>query len=548
MLKKLPFCAVLLLASWRSLPAEDVGTVPPADPAYFALTGATIVVGNGEVLENGTLVIRDGLIESVGTDAPAPAGAWKIDASGMFVYPGLIDTLNTDAFKSERAGGPPQTGARGGRGGPPQPASTEGPGYFAHISAADHLESDSKLAAWREAGVLAVNAAPTEGIFRGRAALANLNGREADQMLVRTDTGMYLSFRGLGFRTYPGSLMGVIAHIRQTLSDAAHYRLAWAEYDKNHRGLKRPDIDRTLRALGPVVEGRLPLIFPASTEREIKRSLALCQESRTHCVIAGGYEAPAVAERLKSERVPVLVSLNFPKPPRDLHPDDEESLEAVRHRSEARKAAARLSEAGVPFAFASDGAGSGDFLSNIRVAVDKGLSKDAALRAATLSAAEILGTADQLGSLETGKIANVLVSDKELFDEKAKIKHIFVDGVHFEPPAQEEKKKANGGGKAVDLSGEWEGTVSSPGGDFKLTFSLKQEGEVLGGTVTSEQGVRTIQEGSVSGDSFSFRIETDMGGGPVEVTFSGTATADRLSGSASLGQLGAAPLEARRVP
>ncbi len=540
---------LLCWAGGTFLAAQEVGTVPHADPPFFALTGATVSVGNGDVLNDATVVIRDGLIEAVGVGIPAPQGAWVIDATGMFVYPGLIDTLNNEAFKSDKP--TPQQGGeeRPGRGGPPAPASPEGPGYFAHVSAADNLESDQKLAAWREGGVLAVNAAPSEGIFRGKPAVVNLNGMDSDRMVVRADTGMNMSFQTLGFRTYPGSLLGVIAHIRQTLSDAAHYRVAWSEYEKSPRGLKRPETDRTLDALGPVVEGKMPMVFPAQTRREINRALDLCREAGARCLIAGGFQASEVADRLKAEKVPVLVSLNYPKKPKDQHPEAEEQLEAIRYRVNAPKTAAALNEAGLPFAFCSDGSGSRDFLPNLRMAVEKGLPAPAALRAATLSAAEILGVADELGSLEKGKIANLIVSDRDLFDEKAQIRHVFVDGVHYDYPAKkEDKKKSDGDAKSVDLSGEWAASVDSPGGRRTMTFSLKQEGAALQGSVTSEQGSTPIRDGSIDGDSFSFKIDVDFGAGPTEITFSGTAEGESLTGTATVGQFGGAAMEAKRIP
>lgn len=547
MARKLPIVALLTFCALSALPGQEVGSVPPAVPPYYALTGATVMVGDGNVLNNATVVINDGLIEAVGTGLPAPAGAWEIDASGLFVYPGLIDALSHEGLK--RRSGASQPSQPGGRGPQSNTENEEGPGYFAHLSAADQLDSDDKkLTSWREAGVLSLNVAPNEGIFRGRAALVNLNGKDPDNMIVRADTLMNMAFQSLGFRTYPGSLMGVIAHIRQTLSDAAHYSLAWAEYQKDMRGMKRPQTDRTLQALQPVLDATLPLAFPAKTQREIERALKLCAEVKARCIVAGGFEAPAVADQLKEAGAAVLVSLDYPEKPRDPHPEFDEALSTLRYRAQAPQAAARLHEAGVRFAFFSDGANSSDFWKNLRKAVEKGLPKDAALRAATLSAAEILGVADQLGTLEKGKIANVVVADKDPFDDKAAIRHIFVDGIHFEIPAKKEGKKGDADAPLAKAAGTWDATITPSGQTVSMTFTLVQDGETLEGTVTNDEGTLQIYDGSVSGDTVSFKFEVNFGATPTEVTVSGTVAGDSMSGTASVAGMGAVPMEATRIP
>ncbi|MFQ5737646.1 MAG: amidohydrolase family protein [Acidobacteriota bacterium] len=437
-----------LLLSFSLAWAQDVGEMPPTVPPVYALTGATVAVGNGQVLSNASIVIQEGLIKAVGPDIPVPPGAWEMDLSDMYVYPGMIDSLTHVGLRRESAGTgpaargpnrPPQRGAPRRQG----PKSEEGPGLFAYVSAADRLDAkDKKLPSWREAGILSLNVAPAGGIFRGVTAVVNLNGKDADHMIVRSSVAMNMSFQGMGFRTFPGSLLGVMAHIRQTLFDAQQYKAAWEVYSPDKRGLERPETDRTLDALQPVIDGSLPLVFPAKREREIRRALKISRETGTQCVIAGGFEAGSVADLLKEREVLVLLSLNYPKKPKDSNPEAEESLSTLRYRVNAPKAAAGLYQAGVRFAFFSDGISKASgFLEGIRRAIENGLPENAALRAATLSAAEILGVADQLGSIETGKIANLVVSDKDLFKEKAHVRHVFVDGIHYETPAKDTGKK-----------------------------------------------------------------------------------------------------------
>lgn len=432
----------------HAAPAQDilgrrVGQLPPSNPPVFALTGATVHVGNGEIVENATVVLREGLIEGVGQDLAVPPDAWTLQLDGMHIYPGLIDTLSGVGVSGRKGEGgsppsrPPSAESRPGRGGERNP---EGPGLFPHLSVADQIDlGRESFKSWRDAGVLTLNLAPDQGIVMGRSALVNLSEAEADRMIVQSPSAMRFSFEGLGFRTFPGSLMGVIAHIRQTLLDARHYGEVHQVYSTHRRGLQRPETDRALRALQPVVNRELIAIFPASREREIRRVLELAEELQIRVVPAGGVEAGRLIDALKSSATPVLISLNFPKPPKQRHPEAEDSLEEMEFRQQAKRSAADLARAGLPFAFYSDGLKNGDdFLKAVRTTVEEGLSKDSAIRALTLDAARIFGVDEQLGSIENGKIANLIVSEGELFDKESKIRHVFADGENFDITSEEE--------------------------------------------------------------------------------------------------------------
>ena len=528
--------------------------MPKTNPAYYALTGATLVIGNGQTIENGTVVIRDGLIESAGRGGP-PAGARSISLDGMFIYPGLIDALAD-------IGGPPATaapgaGRRGGRGGGgAQVMSEEGPGYFAHISAANLLDAAlGDPAAWRNQGVLTRHVSPANGIFKGTTAVINLNGEVSDKMLIQENIAMALSFRGAGFNSYPGSLMGVIAHIRQTLSDAVHYRDSWNVYRTNRRGLQRPETDRTLEALQPVISGDVPLLFPAKREREIQRSIDMCQQFNTRCVVAGGFEADQLIPVLKESGTPVLISLNFPRRPRDQHPEAEEDTSTIRYRVNAPAVASNLQAAGIKFGFYSDGASAQDFLAGLRRTSARGLSPEAALRAATLTTAEILGVSDVLGSIERGKVANLVVTDKDLFQDGAAVKHTFVDGIHFDAPDQPAAGRGGRGGRGgagpggtmANVSGDWDVRITLPDRTLNVQFSLSQEERGLTGEVTSELGTVPIYDGRVRGERFSFNITVDIQGTQTEIAVRGTVEGDTLQGTMD-SPAGSTPMEGSRRP
>nr|MBA3948905.1 amidohydrolase family protein [Acidobacteriota bacterium] len=245
--------------------------------------------------------------------------------------------------------------------------------------------------------------------------------------VVRAPVALHVDFQ-TGFGPYPNSLMGAIAFIRQAFSDAAWQRQALAHYEKNP-ATARPAWDPALNGLLPAVDGQMRVAFTANEAREIARVLSLAKELKVMPMIVGGLEAGELTADLKAANAPVVFSLNYPTRPRTLAPDADESLDALRSRADAPKTPGVLAKAGVLFAFESGGLRQpGDFVKNAAKAVKEGLPADAALRALTIDAAKIAGADQRLGSLERGKIANVLITDGDLFDEKTTVKHVFVDG------------------------------------------------------------------------------------------------------------------------
>lgn len=384
-------------------------------PSVYALQNARIVPVSGPVLERGTVVIRDGLIEAVGPDLAVPGDARLMEGKGLTVYPGLIDAISELGLPTAA----PTPGT---------PGTEEGGNLRSFFRVAD-IVTDGGAAAItaRQAGVTTVLSIPNRGIFAGQSAVLSLNG-DRTTTIVRTPVALHTRFVGTGSREYPNSLMGVLAYVKQGLLDARRYREAWEAYRREPRQLRRPETDRSLEALLPVIETKLPLVLPGNTVPEVQRALRLGEEAGVKVWLSGGAESGTVAAALQAKHVPVLLSLKFPDRPADPGPDNDESLQVLRRRVEAPKCAAQLEKAGVRFAFGSAGASPADFVRNAGRTVKAGLASEAALRALTLSAAELLGVEQQLGSIEGGKVANLVVTDGDLFAEKTRVRHVFVDG------------------------------------------------------------------------------------------------------------------------
>jgi imidazolonepropionase-like amidohydrolase len=380
-----------------------------------------------------------------------------VDGEGLTVYPGLIDGLST--WGQPYAGPAASTTATTGRGGrgatttttttPPAavPAAApargpeDRPATTSWLKIADEVTfTDRRIESARSAGFTTAVTFPTRGIFAGQGAIIDLlSDAKSGEMVLVPAVGQYISLSrggggggGMG-GGFPSSLMGYIAYIRQIYLDAAHYQLVKDAYAKDPRGMERPAYDRALEG---VLESKR-ILLPANRLVEIDRMLRFAAELKQPAILYGGRETfrPEAAALLKKYRTPVLLSMRWPEKPRDADPEDVESMRTLETRDKAASAPMVLESAGVKYAFYSDGLDQArDLQRAVKKAMDAGLPRDAALRALTLSPAEIFGVADRLGSIEKGKIGNLVVTRGDIFDDRTKVEIILVDGKKYTPP------------------------------------------------------------------------------------------------------------------
>lgn len=434
-------------------------------PRAYAIVGGTVHLGDGTVLEGATVVLEDGLITAVGADAAAPAGAWEVDASGKRVYPGFTTAFGDlglgggSGSPGRSSGGP---GAAGSSGANPRPARgpEDRPATHSFRRAADSLTlSDDRLAARRARGFTSAVSFPRNGIVSGHGVFLNLVGSEtgdARDLVLAEEAALLVRLETAGFRSFPGSMMGVIAYLRQLFLDAAHYGEIREIYEADPAGLARPRYDRTLGPLAAAVAGEQPVLLPANLDKEIRRMAHLAEELGLRAVLYGGHEAAEAASFLGERDIPVLVNLAWPEADPDADPEATVPLRELRLRDRAPAGPAALAAAGVRFAFYREpparrgagnraggpagrgrrgGSGSSDDLAAVRKAVERGLDPEAALTALTLAPAEIYGVDDRVGTIAPGKIANLVIADGDLFRGEAAISAVFVDGVIHHPSA-----------------------------------------------------------------------------------------------------------------
>ena len=518
--------AVLLLLAFHPPKAHAQG----GEPQYFAIRGAKVFPVSGPPIEAATVVLSRGIITAIGRDAVIPPEAWVIDGKGLSVYPGLVDAFTDVGIPSApsaggESGGPrrPQERANGPQ---DRPASTP------WRSGAEEVNlSDKRIETWRNGGFTTVICAPKGGFFPGQAAVLNLAGERAGDLVVKTPVAIPVSFQGTGGfgGGFPDSLLGVLSYIHQVWLDTDWSMKAQALYEKNPKGVARPRYDRTEAALAEALEDHALVLVPANNRVQLRRALELIDRWQVNGAIYGGQMGYEVAPEIAAKKLPVLVDLKWPEAEKDADPEAKPSLRTLQFRDRAPSTPAAFTKAGVKFAFYSGGISAPkDILKAAKRSIDAGLAPDAALRAFTLSAAEIFGVADRLGSIETGKIANLVVTDGDLFDEKTKIKMVFVDGRRFEAHEPEKPKDPPKG----DITGKWKLSYTTPEGLEESTADLTMDKDgSISGSISSPHGNANIISGYLSGDKFTFTVNIVLDQGPTDVTFSGTFDGTSLKGS-----------------
>ena len=397
---------------------------PPGPRGVYAIQNAKIVPVSGAVIERGTVVIgADGKIAAVGANVTVPQGARTIDASGLTVYPGMMDAGTTMGLSEIGQGANATVDVA--------ETGSFNPNAQAYYGINPH---SAHIGVTRVVGITHVVSRPSGGIVSGQAALINLAGFTPPEMAVVPKLAMVINlprsgFAGRGFAAFLAQQQGnagdaqrtrerQLDSLRTILRDADAYGKAQDAYAKD-KSIPRPDRDVVLAALVPAVRGEMPVIFPADRAGDIRAALDFAREMKLKAIIMGGSDAPQVASLLKERDVPVILTGILGLPSREDDPYD------VNY-----SAAAKLAQAGVRYAIASgeDGAESRNLPYVAGMASAFGLSKEDALRAVTLVPAQIFGVADRFGSIEVGKVANLAVTTGDILEARTDTKFLFIDG------------------------------------------------------------------------------------------------------------------------
>ncbi|HEY0372869.1 MAG TPA: amidohydrolase family protein [Thermoanaerobaculia bacterium] len=383
-----------------------------------AIRNATIVPVSGPAIPNGTIVFSNGVITAVGANANVPSDATVIDGTGLFVYPGMIDSgTNVGLVEMDSVPGTVDTAELG----------DFNPNAQAAVAINPHSEV---IPVTRVNGITHVLSVPEGGIISGTSALVQLAGWTPAEMVVKAPAAMHIRFprlrSGNAFGPPPDeeqekeqrkAYTKSVDQLRDLLRDAQAYAKA-ASARANDRNVRRFDRDLMLEALVPVVEGRVPVVMHANLARDITAALEFADEFKLKVILSGAHDVARMVDDVKRRNIPVILGPILAMPQRE---DDPYDL--------VYSNAKTLYDAGIPFAIqTSDAHNARNLPYNAGACAAFGLPKDAALKAVTLSPAQIWGVADRLGSLEVGKNASLIVTDGDPLEIRTNVRRVFING------------------------------------------------------------------------------------------------------------------------
>ncbi len=559
---------LIVLSCPLALFAQDDKELKPVTRTY-AITNATIVQSPGRKVENGTVVVKDGLIISVGKGVAIPPEAIIIRADSMFVYAGFIDGLTRAGVNKPKEESKEKIKDPGNP--PPDRA-----GISPQNDVRNFLNpADKSLEELRNLGFTVAQVVPHGNLLPGQGSIVLLGGKSADQMVVVSNSSLYSELSGAN-GIYPNTTMAVMAKWRELYKQASQAKAYQSLYPSNRVGLERPGSDRILEAFYPIIDQRMPVLFKSEKILETQRVFSLKNDLGFSLMIADVKEGWPIIPKIKASGAKVFLSLDLPEevkkddkktdkkvegkadsikkqePPKVKTADELEKEALEKRKTEAiasyTSQASIFSKAGVQFGFSSMSAKSKDIPSNLRRMISAGLTEDAALAALTTTPAQLLGLSDRMGTIDNGKMANLVISDKTYFSEKAKVRYVFVDGVMYKMDVKESKKSDPN--SKVEIEGTWSTVTQSPQGNTEGKVVFKKDGSNYKGTVSGGRLPSPVDMTDVSldGDKLTYTYTISFGGNSMKVEVSVTVDNDSFKGNASVGQFGSFPVEGTKNP
>ncbi len=562
----------------------------------YYIENVNIVQKPGQMMEMGSIIIKDGIIQDVGKNLTAPADAQLIKADSMYVYPGFIDAYNNIGVKKseeeESSNGQGRRGNRGSSSGVPNPGNppNDKAGILPDRRLADVFDPKAKsTSSWREAGFTASMSSPKGGMLPGQANIILHSSKDASTSILKEGIGVVGTFENAS-RMYPATIIGVMAKYRDLYRKASYALSHENAYKANPVGMTRPAYDKSLRALYPVTTNDTPLYFEAEKLKDISRVFALQKDLGFTPVLMNVKQGGLHADQIIKQRIPLILSLDVPhseekkkeskaekgekkedkvvdasegdgeekmeeeKEVKEEEPKDPE-MEALKARKEKaivdyQSQAAMFVKKGVNFAFSGKDIKVKDLKKNLKAMMEHGISEDQILAALTTTPAQMYGVSNVMGTVEKGKLANIFVSTAPYFEDDAKIKYVFVEGKQFEYEIKEKKKKSSSG-ETADISGLYEYTVEIPGDTQRGTISLKKDGDSYSIIFKNDgdDDVDNIDASDVEtdGNSISFPLEVDNDGFMLKLTFDLSVDGDDMEGSVTAGQFGTFPMTGEKI-
>lgn len=559
--------------------SQDDKELRPVTSTY-AITNVNIIQAPGKKIEMGTILIKNGLISSVGKVLSIPADAIVIKADSMFLYAGFIDGLSRAGISKSKEEASREKVKDPGNPAPERAGITPQNDVRNFLNAADKSIEDL-----RNLGFTVSQVVPFGNLLPGQGSIILLGGKSADQMVLVNNSSMYSELSGAS-GVYPATTMAVMAKWRELYRQSSQAKAYQNSYSSNRAGLERPVSDRVLEAFYPVIDQRMPVLFKSEKMLETQRIFSLKNDLGFSLMIGNVKEGWPIVNKIKASGAKVFLSLDLPEEVKKEEKKDEkkdikkpdgkeepkkaeipkakttfdlekEALEKRKVESIASYAsqASVFAKAGVPFGFSTLDVKAKDIVPNLRRMIAAGLSEDAALASLTTVPAQLLGLSDRIGTVENGKMANLVISDKSYFNEKSKIRFVFVDGVLYKMDIKNENLPAGQAGKSdpnakIEIEGTWSTVTQSPQGNTEGKITFKKDGSSYSGSVSGGRLPEPVDAKDVSldGNKLSYNYTINFGGNSIKVEIDVTVDGDSFKGNASVGQLGSFVIEGTKNP
>jgi len=550
---------ILLVMLTGLLPFSTYGQDDDLAPVTgtYAITNVNIIQSPGRTVEMGTVLLEDGIIKAVGKSVSIPPDARVIKADSMYLYAGFIDGMShvgvempkeEDDNNVDDPGNPPNDIA----------------GIEPYRNVRTFLKpTDKTVEDWRKIGFTTAHVVPEGRMLPGTGAIILLTGRTPDEMVYKNNTSFYSQLRGAP-GVYPNTIIGVMAKYRDLYRNASYAKTYAQQYGNGSEDMQRPKSDRVLEAFYPVIDKKIAVAFKAEDVLDIQRVLKLKNELGFSLMLGDVKQGWDITDQIKSSNAPVFLSLDLPEMEKEKEESDSVKAEK-KELTEAEKEQERLDKRkkemilkyyqqpvvfksqGINFGFSTLEAKSKDIKKNLSNLVKQGLSEEDALAALTTKPAQLLGLSNVMGSVDAGKMANLVITDKPYFDEESAVKMVFVEGNIYE---YEDKTKKEKSGEDINPSGDWAYTTETPQGSGSGTMTIEGSPGDYSGELTTTYSSEPSQLSDIEiyGNEMSFSFVIDVGGQLLTIDVTVTVDGDTFEGTMTAGQFGSFPIEGERKP
>ena len=579
--------ALTLITGWTSNLQAQNSNEPKEVTSTYLLKNAHIVAHPGQS-SFGSVLVKDGLIEQVGANIIAPYDAQVIDMDSMYIYAGFIDALSHVGLKKKEKKDKPDVKDPGN---PPNAVAGITPEHSVYN---DYKPKESSVKKLREQGYGIAHVVPQGRMLPGMGAIFSLGEGEPAELIIRKDASMFSQLKSAN-RVAPGTTIGVMAKYRDIYRNAEATSQYSSKYNMNPIGMRRAQPQPAVEAFIPVVNKQLPVYFMANSALDVSRVIALQKELGFNLVLADVEQGWPMASKITAGGYPILLSMDLPdaikedkkeeKDESKMTDEEKEKAAEEKTKEESKKKkeegklsilekankkakmdreerkkksikdyeaqAAMMEKKGIKFSFTGISTKPGDIRKNLKRMIDAGLSESAALAALTTNAADQLGISKIAGTVEKGKLANLVITDKPYFEEKSAIRYVFVDGQMNEMKKKEEKKGAIEKGAGAALAGEWKYSIEIPGQTQSGIIKITSNGDELTVEVSSDDSPGDFEEAtdvSLDDNNLTFELSIDYDGNQMILSYNIDIDEDAMKGMVKAGQFGSFPLEGSRDP